>query len=409
MNTLLALLLSLTAHAHNQQLPDIPPDAPSAEYRAHLAANHPLTAAEKAADRDGLDPVLRAGERNLAWLEHINSFREQKLSFTSKETQHGYPIDAPSEYSPPIILKDFAGLEAELPAEMKAILFSNAPFPDNPPLGEEEYIRWGHSLDRSYQIAARWRTMRSWLPYLESRRGQDVRGYYFLSRLENREEKLRRFPSLPQEERAQIRDWLIGLCLNNYDSFAACQSRIDRMITRQEDLNAYYKAREPRSSELYRSFFTIPDFARRRDFTWEENKLIAPFTDPEKEDVRHFLQFNIQDEWKWGEWRLELPFSTEAGHPYVVFEPGATPNVNGLGGDRITMNASQPLTEYDAQWTIRHEFGHVLGLPDCYVEFYVAERQSIVNYQIDVDNIMCSRRGHVKQENVNELRRVYGN
>ena len=103
-----------------------------------------------------------------------------------------------------------------------------------------------------------------------------------------------------------------------------------------------------------------------------------------------------------------MPFTAERGHPYVVFQPGATPNVNGLGGDRITMNANQPLTEYDAQWTIRHEFGHVLGFPDCYVEFYVRERNVIINYQLDTANIMCSRLGHVKTENVTELRRAYG-
>ena len=71
------------------------------------------------------------------------------------------------------------------------------------------------------------------------------------------------------------------------------------------------------------------------------------------------------------------------------------------------MDANQPLTEYDAQWTIRHEFGHVLGLPDCYVEFYIQERGVIMNYQLDIDNIMCSRRGHVKETNVQELERAY--
>lgn len=404
MNILLTLLLALSSQAHGN-LPDIPPDASSSEYRPYLAANHLFSVAD-----DGLDPVLRAGERNLAWLEFINSHlpENEKLSFTSKETQNGIPIDRPSEYSPGIILKDFGRLKSIYPTELAKIVFDGAPFTQNPPILTSEYLTWSRALDRAYQISARWRTMRGWLPILESRRSSDIRGYYFLSRMENREEKLKKFAAQSPEEQKNIRDWLISLCLNNYDSLSTCQGRIDQMITSQADLNAYYSQRERRSSELYRSFFTIPDHARRRDFSWANNRLITPFTDPEKEEVRHFMKFNVEDEWKWGEWKLEMPFSTERGHPYVVFQPGATPNVNGLGGDRITMNANQPLSEYDAQWTIRHEFGHVLGLPDCYVEFYAAEKQAIVNYQIDVDNIMCSRRGHVKQENVDELARVYG-
>lgn len=405
MNTLLALLLALTAQAHDN-IPDIPPDATSAQYRQHLTNQNLLQSAD-----DGLDPILRAGERNLAWLEFINSHlpEKEKLSFTSKETQRGIPIDKPNEYSPSLILKDYNHLKFIYPVELARVVFDQHEFTKTPPILTDDYLTWSRALDRSYQIAARWRTMRYWLPILESRRSSDIRGIYFLSRLENREQKLAQFHSLEPAEKAQIREWLISLCLNNYDDFNSCQSQVDLLIENNSDLNAYYKQREPRSSELYRSFFTIPDFARRRDFSWVNNKFITPFIDPVRPDVRHFMQFNVEDEWRWGDWKLEMPFTTERGHPYVVFEPGATPNVNGLGGDRITMNANQPLTEYDAQWTIRHEFGHVLGLPDCYVEFYAAEREAIVNYQIDVDNIMCSRRGHVKQENVDELARVYGN
>jgi len=56
-----------------------------------------------------------------------------------------------------------------------------------------------------------------------------------------------------------------------------------------------------------------------------------------------------------------------------VFEPGVTPHVNGIGGRIITMDANAPLDDYDVSWTIRHEYGHVLGFPDCYVEFYIAQ------------------------------------
>ncbi len=63
------------------------------------------------------------------------------------------------------------------------------------------------------------------------------------------------------------------------------------------------------------------------------------------------------------------------------------------------------MTEYDVQWTIRHEFGHVLGFPDCYIEFYEQASGEIINYQIDTSNLMCSRMGHIQEKHFAELKR----
>jgi len=407
MKTLLLLLLPLLSHAHGT-IPDIPPDASSQEYRSRLKALPPKAAL------DSLDPVVQAGERNLDWLEHINSFlpEGEKLSFTSKETQRGIPIDQPNEYNPTLILAEFIALKNRYPAKMRAVIFEGAPFTNTPPIELKDYIEFSRLLDRSYQSAGRWRLMQYYLPQLEGRRKSDIRGVYFLRRLENRAAKLKNFSTLPEKEKIQIQEWLAGMCFNGTDYLAACQREVKSAVDAKSDLNPLYARWLPNASARYDSFFRIPDYAPRSDFTWEtragEQKLVAPFLDPGKNDVRHFVQHNVEEEWKWGEWKLELPFVQSGLHPYIVFIPGATANVNGLGGDTITMDANQPLTEYDAQWTIRHEFGHVLGLPDCYVEFYQADKQVIVNYQIDVSNIMCSRRGKVKAENVEELKRVYG-
>ncbi len=71
------------------------------------------------------------------------------------------------------------------------------------------------------------------------------------------------------------------------------------------------------------------------------------------------------------------------------------------------MDANQALEEYNAQWTIRHEFGHVLGLPDCYHEFYDVKLNAYVNYELDSSDIMCSRAGNFKPRIYQELKRVY--
>jgi hypothetical protein len=146
-------------------------------------------------------------------------------------------------------------------------------------------------------------------------------------------------------------------------------------------------------------------------WTSKQSGLMAiPFKDPKDTAVKSFLLDNIEDEWKKPGWNLKLQFQTSGswmGMPEIKFEPGATPHVNGLGGNTITMDANSPLTEYGTRWTIRHEFGHVLGLPDCYIEFLDQEREVMVSYQIDLDNLMCSRRGKFNELHFEELKKAY--
>lgn len=47
---------------------------------------------------------------------------------------------------------------------------------------------------------------------------------------------------------------------------------------------------------------------------------------------------------------------------------------------------------------LAHEFGHVLGFPDCYIEFFDEDKKELVYYEIGSEstNIMCSLRNNVR-------------
>jgi hypothetical protein len=92
---------------------------------------------------------------------------------------------------------------------------------------------------------------------------------------------------------------------------------------------------------------------------------------------------------------------------HIVFKEGATPHVNELAGSEITMDGNRNIDEYSSRWTIRHEYGHVLGLPDCYIEFYDESEGVMISYQLDITNLMCSRRGRLQEKHFDELKRVY--
>jgi hypothetical protein len=56
-----------------------------------------------------------------------------------------------------------------------------------------------------------------------------------------------------------------------------------------------------------------------------------------------------------------------------------------------------------------HEFGHILGFNDCYVEFIEEGGRRLVYYEIDPNNIMCnvSGTGNVLAEHIEKLKSAY--
>jgi hypothetical protein len=354
-----------------------------------------------------IQAVQAMGRRNLEWIRFMNQSRPEgaQLSFTSEATQTGIPVSNPNVYSPDLIEADFNQLRASLPEELKRVIFDGASFTNDPPIAEELYIEWGRKMDRLYGTANRWQMMSPYLNQLEARRWMDVRGHYWLTREAGLANKLANWAGLEAAEKSRLRPWLIGICLNSRRSLSSCESELTTN-ERNENITPFHTRYAPGALAVWNDFFRLD--VRRSDAVWSRNpfEMKLPFQDPRDQAVRDFLA-NIEDEWKRPNWNLRLDYRSSGNIPFVTFVAGATPNVNGLGGNGITMDANQPLTEYNVRWTIRHEFGHVLGFKDCYVEFYDSNVRVIVNYQLDVSDLMCSRRGKLLDLHLNELMRVY--
>jgi hypothetical protein len=79
------------------------------------------------------------------------------------------------------------------------------------------------------------------------------------------------------------------------------------------------------------------------------------------------------------------------------------------GGDHEYMEFNPAfMMESTLQKTIlAHELGHILGFPDCYVEFWDGSLESYTQYGLDVENLMCSLTGSIQESHFVEMTRVY--
>ena len=349
--------------------------------------------------------ALNAGTRNLQWLDFLNSRRPDQIALTKPGDLPSHPINKPNAYSPLTIENDFKALNTSIPESMRKIIFENAGFTDTLSISVKDYIAWAKKVDKLYQIAARWTSLAPYLSSYARNKVNDIRGYYFLMKDSDLEKKLKNWNSLSIDVQNRLRIYLVNLCENSSISTAQCDTNLNSAIT-QNDVTGHFAKYVAKSKAIYNRYFKIAGIRRELQWTSQNaNLAVIPFrqTDPV---IQNFLAVNIEDEWKWMGWQLKLDFQSNAP-VHVEFKAGVVPHVNGLGGDTIVMDKNASLNEWDVQWTIRHEFGHVLGFPDCYVEFYDSAAQQMVNYQIDVSDLMCSRVGKFKQNHFSEMKSVY--
>ena len=360
---------------------------------------------------DELDPVMKLGKRYFEWLKKINESRpkEKQISISNPQNQPGYPIEQPKYSSPKIILDLFAKLKTELPEGLKKNLVSIAELPSIPPGTDEEFIVFGRRIDSVYGMASRWILQKPYLWAYSAKKHSDIRGYYYLSQILDIEQQLTNWGKLPAETQNQYTEWLQGLCFNSGDTDRNCQSLFEKSLKDDGNPTTYYHSFLKAGLAKWNELLLID--SKRQDTVWvaQDSELLkVPFQKPESFEVEEFLKRNIEDEWRLDNWKLNLEFvQGDYNTTHVEFIPGATPHVNGLAGSTITMDAKQPLSEYHVQWTIRHEYGHTLGFPDCYIEFYDADKGLMVSYQVDTTNIMCSRKGKLQKKHFEELKRVY--
>ncbi len=354
--------------------------------------------------------AIDGGEKFSKWLKEINKQRaaDDQIRLTSGSNRGGgIPIDRPSKYGPKTIKERLQKNLEEMPKSMSEVIYGDKDITTTLPTSKEDFIKFGRMASFLYQTAVRWSTsLEPWLDWYKKNKQRDVRGYYHLKKMADLDEKLDDFNKLESKEQEEIKKHMMDICQNNQYSIKACEKAFESN-RKKRNLKELKEQLWPAAMATWNSFFEIRN--PRKDVTWnssEPNVMKAPFIDPKNEKISNWLKENIEDEFKTTSWNFELNFVEEGKETaYLEFKPNVTPHVT--RGNIIVMDANSPIEEYDVKWTIRHEYGHILRIPDCYIEFYDETEEVAVNYQLDVKDLMCSRAGDFNQRLYDELKRVY--
>ncbi len=423
--SLLLITLSSAVFANHSPI-DWPFDATFEEYRnlyiqqqLHSTPNQLINISSKNEDLS-VDMSISAGERLHAWLKLINSNRavEDQITLTKKDNEpildKYKSLKEPREYGPSTIHKRANELLVEVPKPMVDVIYFGKTMTANVPVSDDEFAKWGQEVSLTYQRSVRWVSLQKWKDWYKRRRLQDIRGYFYLSNYSNLNKKLSDVKKLTKEELTLFKQSLVSNCMNNFALFddsayviKICSNEYKTYIN-ENNLIEYKEKYWQVAKQTWESYFVIQQ--PRKDIVWSpmsSNRMTIPFKNIESKPIANWLEFNVEDEFKFNRWEMDMVYTNQPqkNTSHLKFKKNTTPHV--AEGNIIVMDENQSIDEYDTSWVIRHEFGHILRLPDCYFEYFDEERNLFVFYAIDISDLMCSRRGKMNQRIFDELKRVY--
>jgi hypothetical protein len=184
-----------------------------------------------------------------------------------------------------------------------------------------------------------------------------------------------------------------------------CRQTIDRELSSGNGWDFWQKLKTRYRSNRYDRFFNIVHTAKDiqcKQSGRETLVLINIFfgkevVETQQEKLKLDLIEYVAKKWsKQGKSKMIFSFPAKrvAKGLNVTINWSASPSSYVPDQNRNVMYLDRMLIRDDKissrRIVLAHEFGHVLGFRDCYVEFYEADSDQFVFYQLDPRNIMCS-------------------
>lgn len=314
--------------------------------------------------------------------------------------------DKPKTYSPKIILSELDYIKKEMPKELLNIYQRKIKFPEGRVFDPKVLEYWGRKINGGSDKARRWQ--QKMLPNLAAWSKEsikDVRGYMFFKDMNDVQIKLDNFSSQEYSFQEKSKVSLINICMNNNQNRADCEQEVIDSIHSQKvyPLFANYITK---AKEIYDNYFKLR--VENPEGHFVDNIFNLTMTRP-KDDAFAFLFKSIIER----NWTVEGKPIRKLALNYTYY-PKPDPTSVEVRTNEIShvenfrkMIIDTTLDEFTLGKTLTHEFGHVLGFIDCYVEFYDEVKAEAVYYEIDSQNIMCSLNGQVTEQHYEALLKNY--
>lgn len=367
-----------------------------------------------------LAEIVRQGARATLWMDALQrdvpeGSREQLWRRVDRIGHEPTP-ESPSAYGAQSIPRAYDDALAKAPAAVAAVIRSDAELPHAVP-GGLTIAQVADSLrevNRTYSRAARYLALYDWRFSLDAR-SRDFRPYLRL-RADRvaLEADAADWSRLAPSARVAWLDRVTPAC--PVGGVPGCDSRrvelLDRSATpaQARDFLALALAG---GTKAYERLFTIVAPHPGVSVSTVDGELQVEFrTSGIAQDLLSWIQAKVDDGFLFpGSVRLRLAARGEnavRGVVRIEWLAGALPHVNAVGGDVIVMDANVTRWQEQTQVTLTHEFGHVIGFPDCYVEFWEPANEQFVFYSLDPDDRMCALSGGTLPRHERELRGAFG-
>ncbi|MBC7715282.1 MAG: hypothetical protein H7177_18190 [Rhizobacter sp.] len=105
----------------------------------------------------------------------------------------------------------------------------------------------------------------------------------------------------------------------------------------------------------------------------------------------------VSETWSRSNFKLSIEIVTENTGDVIQIIPTTRTVSYVPDNNNRQIYLGQLLDNFTMKSVLAHEFGHVLGFPDCYTEFYDSEKKSLIYYEISRENtnLMCSLKSGV--------------
>jgi hypothetical protein len=371
---------------------------------------------------EALAEIVRVGARAVLWADVLQrdiapEKREQLWRRIDKVGKEPTP-EKPLEYDPATIREAFAAGIQAAPAGVEEVIRGTAELPPAPPAGAAltDIVAAIRRINLAYSRASRWLALYEWKDYLRQE-SRDVRPWLRLRA--EREILARQAADWARLTRSEREAWVLAVlrACGFGPAPGYCKSGSAELLEPEAGekalawLGAVHELGRQHFEALFRVRSPHPGVKVERQGAALS---VTFFTLGIPADVLAWIAEQVDVGFRFAEHvepvalRLEPVEADVPGAVKVQWQPGALPHVNGVGGDTIVMDANTVKWLEQTQVTMTHEFGHVIGFPDCYVEFWDVERESFVFYSLEPEDRMCALSGGTLDRHRVALREAFG-